>query len=159
MEIFQNLRQPNLVNEFDNKLIKDFTLLIHGFDFNKIVLVQSLPGPKGKFGNCSINCREKVQQFGGEIVYGIQIDIDDNNIYGTFHCIWKYNNKLFDVTDPEFEHEHNKNNIVFIPADKSQHFTIRKDTGDFYMFPKPLIHIYNQEIFSKFILNHLFMVV
>ncbi len=44
MEIFQNLRQPNLANKFENKLIKDFTLLIHGFGFNKIVTVQSLPG-------------------------------------------------------------------------------------------------------------------
>ncbi len=87
MEIFQNLRQLNLANQFENKLITNFVKLISDFDINKLVTVPTLPGSKSELSECSKHCKEKVQQFGSEIVYGIQININDNNIYRTFHCI------------------------------------------------------------------------
>lgn len=164
MDIFQNLRQPKLANQFENKLVTNFIQLIYGFDINKLVQVSSLPGPKGTFGDCSKHCKAKVTQFGGEVIYGIIIDLDDSNVYATFHCIWKYNNKLFDVTQPEMGHEHNKNSIFFIPANESQNFIIRKVDGeDFYFFPKPVVHMYkkNSILFSfpKSVLDICFQIV
>jgi hypothetical protein len=76
-----------------------------------------------------------VKQFNEEVIYGIIIDIDDNIIYATFHCVWKYNNKLYDVTKQEYRHAHNKNSILFISISKPGLFIIRKvDKEDFYFF-------------------------
>ena len=160
MEIFQNLRQPNLTNEFDNKLVTNFVKSFHGFDVNKLVTVPVLPGPKGEFGGCSKYCKEKVSKFGGEVVYGVIIDMDDNHIYATFHCIWKYNGKLFDVTKPEMDHNHNINNILFIPANEPDIFIIRKFEGeDFYFFPKPLLHVYKKSMIPKQVLESVFNII
>ena len=79
MEIFTNLRQPNLENKFENQLVSKFISKVHGFDFNNITKVVALPRPKGEFGQCSKHCKAKIQQFRGEVVYGIIIDIDDSN--------------------------------------------------------------------------------
>jgi hypothetical protein len=153
MNLFPNLRIPNLENKFEYKIVSEFVQSFHGFDINKITKVQALPGPKGEFGQCSKHCKEKVKQYGGEVIYGIIIDIDDNIIYATFHCVWKYNNKLLDVTKPEYGHDHQKHGVLFIPATKPQHFIIRKvDSKDFYFFPNPIIHFYTKSKYSNMML-------
>lgn len=85
-----------------------------------------MPGFKGEFSGYNKHCKEKITKFGGELIYSVIINLDNNNIYTTFHCIWKYNNKLYDITQSDIRYEHNKNSIFFIPANNSKYFIIRK---------------------------------
>ncbi len=67
---------------------------------------------------------------------------------------------MYDVTEPEYGHEHNKHNILFIPANKPQQFMIRKpDNTNCYFFQKPIIHIYKNAIVPKSILSKIFQVI
>jgi hypothetical protein len=155
-----NMRIPS--SSIDMQIVNEFIQKI-GFDVNKICKVPALPGKKGKFGSCNKHCEEKVKQFGGEIVFGINIDMDHSKIYASYHVVWKYNNKLYDITEPEIGQEHQKNGILFVPTNEPTKYIFRPNTN---RFPPNIVHIYSkrnlelpEEIIKKIFIQADFIVI
>lgn len=136
---FPNLRVPTSTE--DKVIVNDFVNKI-GYDSAKITYVLSLPGPKGKFGSCNKHCEEKVKKFGGEIVFGLNIDMNNSMVFGSYHVVWKYNGKLYDVTESEIGQDHQKQGILFVPTNTPNIYTFRSETSK--QFPFNFIHIYDK---------------
>jgi hypothetical protein len=90
-------------------LIKEFCATISSAQPEYVPVV-----PEGKVGYCYPNVKAKVEAEGGEIVYGRTIWVGEAFLDAEWHCVWRRNGKLIDVTAKEDGEEQ----ILFLPTDE-----------------------------------------
>ena len=100
MQLSEKYRLPVLVNKKDKQLLQQFTKLI-GLENQPIMTIPIWSGSKGRYGICSINIEKYVENFGGEPVFVVTIEMTNDHILAAWHVIWKYKEEYFEVTEPE----------------------------------------------------------
>jgi len=99
MNLIQNNsgENPNMKYPLEvEPLLEEFAGLLGATNFRR---VRALPGPKGRWGICAHNVAQKVEEFGGEVVYGLLISICNIGVRGSYHVIWKHKGQYLDVTE------------------------------------------------------------
>ena len=69
--------------------------------------------------------------------------MNDSCIFAGYQVVWKTSDgKLYNVTEPEIGHIHQKNGILFVPADESTKYVFQPNTNKFL----PVVfHIYSKK--------------